>query len=69
MKIHRAAILGLYDKRRKWPTETGSPVSAITGIIGEDLVLGLLCESLKGKILTYGCKPEGLSGCRLDAWV
>ncbi len=37
MKIHRAAILGLYDKRRKWPAETGSPVCAITGIIGEDL--------------------------------
>lgn len=69
MKINRERILAFYDKRCPWPTETGSPVSAITGVIGEDLVLGLLRRHLNGKILSYGCKPEGSTGRRLDAWV
>lgn len=69
MKVQKAALLEFYDKRRTWPTATGSPVSAITGVIGEDLVLGLLCRHLDGKILSYGCKPGGSSGRRLDAWV
>jgi len=69
MKINRERVLTFYDKRRLWPPGTGSPVSAITGVIGEDLVLGLLCRHLNGKILSYGCKPEGSIGRRLDAWV
>lgn len=69
MNIHRDRVLEFYDKRCPWPPVTGSPVSAITGVIGEDLVLGLLCRRLNGKILSYGCKPEGSSGRRLDAWV
>lgn len=69
MKINRERVVAFYDKRCSWPPEMGSPVSAVTGVIGEDLVLGLLCRKLDGKILSYGCKPEGSSGRRLDAWV
>ncbi len=69
MKINRDRLLAFYDKRQEWPAETGSPVSAVTGVMGEDLVLGLLCHYLGGKILTYRCKPSGRSGAWLDAWV
>jgi hypothetical protein len=53
MKINRHKILAYYDRRRKWPPEIGSTVSAITGVIGEDLVLGLLCRYLKGDNFSY----------------
>jgi len=69
MKINRAGILTYYDKRRKWPPETGSTVSAVTGVIGEDLVLSLLCHYLNGKVFSHTCKPVGASGHRLDAWI
>jgi hypothetical protein len=69
MKINRAKILAYYDKRCNWPVETASTVSAVTGMIGEDLVLGLLCHYLNGKIFSHTCKGSGKSGQWLDAWV
>lgn len=54
--------------------ELGSPISAITGLIGEDLVLGLLRHYLKAthgkeaRIVTR-CKEAGRRGAWLDAWV
>lgn len=69
MKINKDQLLAFYDKRQKWSAETGSPVSAITGIIGEDLVLGLFCHFIKGQIQSYRCKPIGKFGEWLDAWV
>lgn len=69
MKIRRQALLDFYDRKQSWSSATGSPVSAVTGIVGEDVVLGLLCRHLDGQILSYECKPAGLAGGRLDAWV
>jgi len=43
MKIDINQLIELYDTRhKKWSDQTGSPISSITGLIGEDLVLGIL---------------------------
>ncbi len=74
MKIRRKAILDFYDGKPVWDSELGSPVTSITGLIGENLVLGLLShyfESRKKRTvkICYRCKPNGNPGRRLDAWV
>jgi len=73
MKIHGKELLRFYDRHSKWDDKIGSPVSAITGLIGEDLVLGLLQHywESKGKHveIDYNCKSKSNVGPRLDAWV
>lgn len=57
-------------------SSSGSHVSAITGMIGEDLVLGLFqhywdstCSGNTSEILSYDCKEERPGKRKLDAWV
>jgi hypothetical protein len=74
MHFDRQALLTFYDSPSSWSTEKsrqGSHVSAITGLIGEDLVLALLLQHLgdSAQIVGYKCKREGLKGARLDAWI
>jgi hypothetical protein len=69
MKIHRSKVLEFYDIKPSRNSSQDSPVSSITGLIGEDLVLGLLCRHLKGDVISHGCRPGTKSGRRLDAWV
>jgi len=69
--INRLGLLEFYDQKHKWPVEVGSPISAITGLIGEDLVLGLLHHYLR---TTRGGCNHPIVKCRgkgswLDAWV
>jgi hypothetical protein len=68
--IKRQALLDLYDGGHDWTEREGSPISAITGMIGEDLVLALLRDHLasRGGSQTprYDCKGHG---SWLDAWL
>lgn len=65
-------LLKFYDKDGP-RDDLGSPISAITGLIGEDLVLGLLQHYLrrsnKGLKIVTQCKESGRKGACLDAWV
>jgi hypothetical protein len=73
VRFDRQRLLRFYDT---WDTDErmGSHVSAITGLLGEDLVLALLRaywegEGYESEILGYQCKGPGLKGNRLDAWL
>jgi hypothetical protein len=66
MKVRRQNLLEFYDHEPQWGESESSPVSAVTGVIGEDLVLALLCRKLGGKIRGYDCRGKG---AWLDAWV
>ena len=65
--IKRQALLDFYDQRPK--KRASSPVSAITGLLGEECVLQLIRRHLKGKILDFPCKTRGQKGPRLDGWI
>ena len=83
--LNKDALLALYDKKRKTKQasederDAGSPITAITGLIGEDLLLGLFDHYLQDKTagdgifwdpkLMYKCKGPGNKGSRLDAWI
>src|SRR5260370_611381 len=77
MNFKRTKLITFYDQPRAWATEVegrGSHVSAITGLIGEDLIIGLLrhfwcSEGASSKILSYQCYPGTQKGERLDAWL
>ncbi len=74
LTIRRKALLEFYDQRNKWPGDVGSPISGITGLIGEDLVLGLFQHYLRTKEhviakIPTRCKGPENRGSRLDAWV
>jgi hypothetical protein len=76
MRINRSKLLMFYDSPSSIPDKDGrgSHVSAITGLIGEDLILGLLCHYFisQGKqieILPDKCNQKKKRGKRLDAWV
>lgn len=79
MEFDRKALICFYDDLADasfTDADRGAHVSAITGIIGEDLLLGLLahywagqnppvlCERIPDK-----CKAPGKKGKRLDGWV
>ena len=79
MKFDRTALIRFYDDLADdvfADADRGAHVSAITGVIGEDLLLGLfahfwanqspplLCERIPDK-----CKAPGKKGKRLDGWV
>lgn len=77
MKLHRSALLHFYDDPTSAhfsPEGRGAHVSAITGLMGEDLVLALLIHYWCGKgsraeVLSYKCTTGKSKGSRLDAWV
>lgn len=76
MNFNRNALIRFYDDRNLANPDQGSHVSAITGMIGEDLLLGLMshCLSRQDPALTCNvlpdkCKAPGREGKRLDAWV
>jgi hypothetical protein len=71
VKLRRESLLRLYDTKIDG---RGSHISAITGLIGEDLLLALLhaywrTQGYESRILEYRCKGKGLRGHRLDAWL
>jgi len=74
IKLSRSKLIQLYDV---WsPIEgRGSDVSAITGVIGEDLLFGLFqhywtnVEGGECNILQYSCTTGTRSGPRLDGWI
>jgi len=75
-KLNSSALLELYDQNPNYD-ELGSPITAITSLIGEDLLLGLFdhylrTEDNKGDgivSLDYSCRARGLRGHKLDAWI
>jgi hypothetical protein len=75
-QLNKSELLTFYDLRQLADKERGSPVTAITSLIGEDLVLGLLEHYLRtdGKDALLGdpiykCKTRGKTGPQLDAWI
>ena len=79
MNFKRTALITFYDQPKDWPPDwppkgQGSHVSAITGLIGEDLIIGLLrhywgSNGGTSRILSYQCTPGTKKGKRLDAWL
>lgn len=83
--LSKDALLKLYDKKRKKEKtaedeeDLGSPITAITSLIGEDLLLGFFDHYLQEKTSgdgiiwdprhMYKCKGPGNKGSRLDAWI
>lgn len=74
MKISREKLIRFYDEKLKVEGR-GSDVSALTGLWGEDLLVGVLqlywknVEKADSKILSYACSCGTKSGYRLDAWL
>lgn len=71
--ICKSAILQFYDHRNSWSKSLGSPVTATTSLIGEDLVLALfkhywMTANSESIAFDYLCKSVGQKGPRLDAW-
>src|SRR5437867_11663435 len=77
MRFRRLALLDFYDDPQSElfaADGRGSHVSAITGLIGEDLILGLLLHYWKSqgdsaRVISYQCTQGTIKGVRLDAWV
>jgi hypothetical protein len=75
MKIAPKKIIEFFDERAKSESHDGSDVTAIIGLLGEDLLLGILQhywksnEGAESKILTYKCNRGSLKGSRLDGWL
>jgi hypothetical protein len=73
-KFNRERLISFYDVKLKEPGH-GAHVNAITGLWGEDLLLGLLRhfwfhkEHCTSEILKYTCTTGNKRGPRLDAWV
>lgn len=89
LTLNRLALLSFYDDLRSpslrgthstsLRASPGSHVSAITGLMGEDLVLGLLLEYLRSpqpsgnpspkvQVVSYTCSIDN-SRQKLDAWI
>jgi len=83
IQISKKELLKFYDEKGvrtkhigKYDASPGSHVSAITGLIGEDLVLGLFqhywekkCDGNTSEILSYHCREEKPRKHKLDAWL
>ncbi|WP_439639267.1 hypothetical protein [Nevskia sp.] len=78
IRFNREALLHFYDDRNTKHFESLNPkghVSGITGMIGEALMIGLLCQYLSETCLRDGVEvlddvPRELGGTRkLDAWI
>jgi hypothetical protein len=75
-KLKKMSLFKFYDQRFSGDEEKGSPVTAVTSLIGEDVVLGLLEQYLRtaGKDAVvrgpiYKCNTGEQRGPRLDAWI
>jgi len=74
-KLEISKLLDFYDVRRTPNEDTGSPITAITSLIGEDLVLGLLELYFKKSGRALQCPVERkcttgeTTGPRLDGWI
>ncbi len=73
MRLNRERLIRFYDTRDA-RDGMGSHVSAITALLGEDLLLALLRaywreQGYESRVLSYRCKGKGAKGKRLDAWV
>lgn len=67
-------LLSFYDKIPDDDRNRGAIVSAITGLIGEDLILGLLKHCFNRRIKILSGQPKGIQGLhghqkKLDAWI
>ena len=75
MKIDRKKFITFFDQKSKGGSHDGSDVSAIIGLLGEDLLLGVLQhfwksnEGVESEILNYKCNRGTKEGSRLDAWL
>lgn len=77
MLFRRSALIDFYDHPNSWVQEVdgrGSHVSALTGVMGEDVVLGALLHHWASKghsprIVSYQCNTGEKKGKRLDAWI
>jgi hypothetical protein len=75
MRIAPKKIIRFFDEKSKDENYDGSDVTAVIGLLGEDLLLGVLQhywksnEGAESKILTYKCNRGSLKGSRLDAWL
>jgi hypothetical protein len=77
MKISREKLIRFYDERINGNDKKrhGSHVSALTGLWGEDLLLGILqhywknIEKTDSTIRPESCGPGTKKGHRLDAWL
>lgn len=72
VRFNRVAMIKFYDELI---TGRGSDVAAITGLLGEDLLLGLFShywtnvEGGKSELLPDSCTPGTVRGQRLDGWL
>jgi len=77
MKINISELVDLYDSTHQWDKEMGSPISSITGLIGEDLILGILehyskndpDSKIKIEKISRQSPKMGRRGSKLDAWI
>jgi len=75
MKIAREKFIRFFDEKSKDESHDGSDVTAVIGLLGEDLLLGALQhfwksnEGVESKILDYKCTRGSRAGSRLDAWL
>ena len=75
MKINIDELINLYDSTHIWEKDEGSPITSITGILGEDLVLGVLEHYFKNKarvnelVVSRVTPSVGARGSKLDAWI
>jgi len=74
MKLHREKIIEFYDHRESGDGR-GSDVAGLTGIWGEDLLIGSLqdywrtCDNADSRVISYSCGNGKKKGPRLDAWI
>lgn len=74
MQLSRTRLLQFYDERLTDPSRGGN-ISAVTGMLGEDLVLGIFrhyllrTENCDVQLLPSPCNSAKRKGPRLDAWV
>lgn len=78
MKFKRVELINFYESPKSWDgtiVGRGSHVAAITGLIGEDLIMALVrhywsnIEKEESKIISYQCNQGTKAGKRLDAWI
>lgn len=74
IRIFPEELLAFFDQEQQ-DKDYGTHTSAITGMIGEDLVLGLFIDHLERKgvknlaLISYKCTTGKKTGPRLDAWI
>jgi len=72
MKVNIEKLIERYDIQHLKDAQLGSPITSITGLIGEDLILGILEHFFGGKEkieIDRRTPVVGKRGSRLDAWI